>query len=380
MIEPEATAPADIPDEEAWLESLSEDEGDEPEIDGQAAGEDAPTAASDEASPAPEAADARSTEPAVPEPATEAGDKVTEGEPEAPAPDAAALPEGETAAEEPKPAEPYTLRADGREIQLDGAMRSYGDDGQAYIVIPEATVQRQLQPHIADRNAWQEERARLLATKSENEIRAERLVEHFSQLMDADDDGSAMFTWFDDFRANKPALEKDLEIAVLKGQHSTREASEKRADQAESDRQYEEWAPGALRGAIDGALKLDDFKGVGLDAQELFDQLSGFGGEVLFWTAPEDTQAWGMTFKKGGTYPHFGRILRFINGQAGVARKLKARHEEVLAAREANKVALEGGDDGKPVVTASETPVLAGKQSEPPNTFEEWEESLREDD
>ena len=380
MIEPEATAPADIPDEETWLESLSEDEGDEPEIDGQAAGEDAPTAASDEASPAPEAADARSTEPAVPEPATEAGDKVTEGEPEAPAPDAAALPEGETAAEEPKPAEPYTLRADGREIQLDGAMRSYGDDGQAYIVIPEATVQRQLQPHIADRNAWQEERARLVATKSENEIRAERLVEHFSQLMDADDDGSAMLTWFDDFRANKPALEKDLEIAVLKGQHSTREASEKRADQAESDRQYEEWAPGALRGAIDGVLKLDDFRGVELDAQELFDQLSGFGGEVLFWTAPEDMQAWGMTFKKGGTYPHFGRILSFINGQAGVARKLKTRHEEVLAAREANKVALEGGDDGKPVVTASETPVLAGKQAEPPNTFEEWEESLREDD
>ena len=288
-----------------------------------------------------------------------------------------ALQEG---AEEPKPAEPYTLRADGRDIQLEGAMRSYGDDGQAYIVIPEATIQRQLQPHIADRGAWQEERERLLATRSENELRAERLVGHFSQLMDADEDGTTLWNWFQDFKANKTALDKDLEIAVLKGQQSSKEASDERADKAESDRRYEEWAPGALRGAVDGILKLDELQDVGLDAQQLFDELSGLGGEVLFWTAPEDMEAWGMRFEKGRTYPHYGRILRVINGHAGVARKLKARHEEVLAAREANRVSLEGGDGGKPVVTASDTPVLAGKHAAAPTTMEEWEASLQEDD
>ena len=86
-----------------------------------------------------------------------------------------------------------------------------------------------------------------------------------------------------------------------------------------------------------------------------------------------------MTYVEGNTYPHFGRILTIVNGRAAVARRYKTQADEAAAAKEANRVALEGGADGKPVVSASETPVLAGKKADEPTTLQEWEDSLAQD-
>ncbi len=304
----------------------------------------------------------------------------TEGEkPEAPPPDVAAPPEGETPKELPPP-EPFTLKADGRDIPLDGAVLTAGDNGVPYVVMPLSTMQRQLQPHIADRDAWQREREQLQTQRSENELKADTLVEHFDKLMQADEDGAALWAWLQDFKANKETLAKDLEIAVLKKGAATRQVSDERSDREASDDAYQKWAPGALEDTVKGILKLEEFEGLGLEAEDLYNELEALGGQTLFFTATEDEQRWGRSFEKGRTYPHYGNVFTVINGHAKVARRFKKNQGEAAAAKEANEVALGGGDGGKPVVTASESPVLGGKTPKAPTTLSEWEESLEGDD
>ncbi len=377
--EPEATTPDEIPStEDEWEASLAEDEGDEPAADADAPSEDAPSADDAGDAPAPEATDAGS-EPVAAEPAADT-DEPASGD--APAPDADALPDGETP-DEPRQSEPYTLRADGRDIELTGAVRTFGDDGQAYIVIPESSVERQLKHNIADRSVWQAELKRLQEERSDNEVKADGLVEHFKNLLEADEDGSALWTWLQDFKANKDNLSKDLEIAVLKKQAANTEARTTVADQAVEDRAYKEWAPGALRGAVDGVLKLKDFDGLGLDGNDLYEEIAAMNAEQVFFTATAKEVAerpWGMTFVEGNVYPNYTTILRIANGQAAVVRKEKTRVEEAAAAKEANRLALEGGDDGKPVAAAGETAVVGGKKGKAPSTRDEWEASLLEDD
>ena len=388
---------ATIESAEDWESSLAEEE-DLSDLEAEATDEE-PTDSSepepdDELDAEPEEAeaedDAEIAVEADPEPAE--GDEPAEPEaPEVAEPEAAA-PEIEPplADDQPAPEQvPWSAKADGVEITLNGA--TITPDGM--ISIPKETWTRDLQPYLADRSSLRSQMDRkiaeterryseLEASKSEAEVRAQAVTDHFANLLDKGQD--AVWEWLQDFSANRGKLEAELaaaqanhQVSQLEGKVSSYEAEHQERATRQSVEAFQKWAPGAISDAVDSLLNTPELSDAGLDKSKVVEQLGMFGNDLLFFTAGDDIPEWGVS--KGDIVPNWDFLARQLSIQADLSRSLRSQANEVAQAQQANSKALRDKRKAPPSVPAGGTPAPGGKTPKL-ETRADWEAFMAEDE
>ena len=305
--------------------------------------------------------------------------------PDAPSAKAEAKPaptDGDLPAPEQTESTPFVAKADGIEIALDGAVLAGNE-----VRIPLDTFRRQLQPHLADRATLQSRYDRMktdyerqLSARSESEAKAEQAFENLASILDKGPD--AVWQWLQDFDSNKAALIAEAEKSGLAAKLSTYEQRDEVQRKQDANRNFEDYAPKALYGAIDSFLEQPDFKDLGIDRADLYEQIAKFGAARVFLTADRDIPEWGV--KKGQTTIDWDFVGRHVQGTASTARKIreqaaaeKAELKRVYEAEQANIRRLAGKQIVPPAVPAGGTPSPGSKQVLP-KSRDEWEADLAE--
>ncbi len=374
MNEPDAAASLrdeDIPDIPKWEDIGAEDQ----EVATEPAGEAGPEVGTE-----PEDA---LTEPQVAFSPAEAGTD-PEQEPEGSAQQQAeAHPEAEGATEpaegapkegSPTPeteaphSEPFALRVDGREYEVPGAVVTDG-----YVAIPVESFQRVIQPRLADRTAWIEERRAMqdkLEAKSVQEVQAAEVLKAMDELLESGAD--EMLQWFQNFDANKAALKSRVETASLRAQIDQRsKADEQRSEQEQVERYWID-RDQMLSPWVRSALSQPGIKEAGLDENEIIAQFLELGHEPFF-EAQEDNPEFG--WQRGGIYANPEFVFRHIQQLVQLATKIRAEARQTAEAKAKNQRTRR--TKAPPTVPAKGSPPLAGERTAPTNV-EEWEQSLQE--
>lgn len=336
------------------------------------------------------------------EPATETDEPSTaaeggeEAEQQPPAGEEGEVTDPESAPVEPKPAqaegkepEPapagdasewkgFAFKADGTEIHIPGAVES--PDG--WLLMPKEEALKALQPHLADRTAWRrqvEDYERRLADRdgpSDREVEAGVIVDTFTNLLKQGPD--AVFEWLQDWDRSQGDLQSRIRNAVLEHrdqQRTSREAEDTRRAQA---RRVQEWVPGALRQTLKDTMAMDSFKGLSLDEDALYAALEALPPGSYLQRAQEEIPEWGI--KKGNFFIRPDVILAQVEASAKLARKLLSQRKEADQIEAANRrTAGSGKRKAPPTVTGRETPALGGEKKKI-QSWEDFEESLFEDD
>lgn len=339
-------------------ESEGADPTAEPEADAEA--EQEADADGEEQQEEPEEPDPEAGEPEEPE---------AEGEPapESPAGDQDQAPEQP---EQPQHNGELTLRADGTDIHLEGSMS--WDHG---VYIPMETLRTKLQPMLADRRKLQSEIDRLKAhtsRKSEAEVQAEELVKAFDELLK---DKEKAFEFIENFDAQAPALAARAEAARHKARADGYEQEREADQQRVATERFQEWAPRAVDDLVGAVLDQPEFKELGLDRKTVFQQVRQLGSAALFYRAAEDDPAHGI--RKGDIRIRPEPILRHVQHLAQVAQQQRAAAAAVREAKTANDRKSKPKRKAPPAVSASGTPVPGDQEEKEPESYDEWEASLR---
>lgn len=363
MIESDTATPDTT--REQW-DAIGASGEDQEDLDDSAGG-DAPTDDLEGASPAAADADAG----AEPDGSAVEGEEGAQPEGDASLAGQAPSQTGQPAPESPE-VQPLVLRADGREIAIPGAVITDG-----YAAIPVAGL-KVLQSHLADRGQWIErergykaEIAELRTGQTENDAKAQVIIEHFAGLLE---NREAAVAWFENFDANKAVLQKDMELAALKSKVEHREKRDTEATREQSAREFQEWKPNVLQDTLSTALARPEFKDAGLDPKLLMRKLSALGNGAFFQAA-EDIQELGV--KAGQIAPNYGLIMEMIRTDAEMVRAARAAKAEATQAKKRNAAATGKTPSKAPLaVSAKGSPAPGGKVAKALTSKEEWEDSL----
>lgn len=307
-----------------------------------------------------------------------------EGTPEPDVPGAkpeAVAPDGPTDDDQPAPdqATPFVLKADGVEVEVEGATIS----ADGVISMDRETWQRKVQPYLANRGALDSRyktqiadiQRRLDATQSErsdSEAKADKLVAHFEGLLGQGPD--AVWKWLQDFEANRPALEAELRAATAEQRVEALESETQRYATEQQIEAYQNWWPDYLDQAVNSFVEHDEFKELGLDAAEIGETLRAFGDHRLFYTAGEDLPNLGA--KKGDIVLDWEFVGRHIQSYANTVRKLKSQNEVVAAAEAANRKSLAAVPEAPPAIPSAGAPVPSSSKRKRPTSRDEWEAEI----
>lgn len=176
-------------------------------------------------------------------------------EPDAPEPEPAA-PAEPVGFTPPSGGEPFAFRADGREVQVPGALKY--EHGTYIPAASWATVQR----HLADREAISaqlrqkdQQIASLAPDQHPDVIRARETLKAMSGLLDK---GPAeVATWLDQFATNRPLLEAQIQNQVLQAQLQARQQQSTETEREQAQQWYAQHLPGYLQQNIDWAIQSD---------------------------------------------------------------------------------------------------------------------------
>lgn len=378
---------------EEWEDGLMKPEDSEDEVTGEAESQPAEPEAEPEGSSAVGEADTEDEAEVVVEDATDAAAEAGAAKPDGdgagtPDPDAdpaaaeVVAPDTPPSDDQPAPDQattPFVLKADGIEVQVEGAHVS----ADGVISIDKETWQRNVQPYLANRGALESRYAgqvaeiqrRLDATqseRSEKEAQADKLVSHFETLLGQGPD--AVWKWLQDFEANRGTLEAELRAATAEQKVQAYESESQQVAAQQAVEAYQQWWPTYLDEAVSSFVEHEDFKELGLDPKAIGETLRGFGDHRLFYTAGEDIPNLGA--KKGDIVLDWEFVGRHIQTHANTVRRFKSQNDVVAAAEAANAKSLEAAPDVPPAIPSAGAPVPSSGKRTLPTTLEEWEAGL----
>lgn len=267
-------------------------------------------------------------------------------------------------------AEPFTLRVDGQEYDVPGS-RIEGDE----IVIPRESFQRVIQPRVADRSVWQQERAELQQriedldpAKNPTVVKANTMLE---QLLEVLEDEEKAYDFFNDFSKNREKLILEAERAELeaeKNRITTREERERTQERAE---ELASQMDTALDTVLEEARELEAYSGVDFDyVRSIIEPTK----ESFFFRADQDYPDYGL--EEGDIGIRIDRIEQIIATEAERAK----RRREAESARKRNDASIgdrtDSEDSTTPAPPEPTTPVEAEEPSSEPQSREEWEANL----
>lgn len=310
----------------------------------------------------------------------------TEAEPgsegESPSPEDAIAAEAEPTETPETPVEtevrPFKFRADGAEVEV---------PIKGVKIEDEEAFRQSLQPYLANRASWDRERDRLRRQveeldpeRNEAVVRARTFMETMDPLLEAAEKGDTgpLYEWLEDVTKNSAVLRARAEAAVAKAQA---EPIRRERDEQQQAQEWEERVPALKAGIRENAEKilgLDEFKGLGLKADDelveevwaLFEQ----GAPVFVEVTEETQQRYGVP---PGVYVNNQYLQAHLRPTAKRLRADRQRREAAAAAAKANDKAL-GKGQKKPPTTAPAKGGGTPERDEPvPTTKEEWIESLR---
>jgi hypothetical protein len=318
-------------------------------------------------------------EGAVPVPAPAADD--------APPADAAPTPAEQVPAETPPqgqvppvPASPvvppptWSFKADGREVTVPGAKVTA--DG---ILIPKDAWQRTVQPHLADRAAWnaqvQEFRRTEAGLREQVEavekgqhpaiVRANAVTAKFTELMDKGPE--AVAEWLDNFQQNRPILEANARAAAAEAE---REQYKSRISQADQERQQAALEPQkrtAVEQQVTALLASADYKDLGLDSQRIVQRL--LKDPRTYVTADRDYPEFGL--RRGELAVDVARVQEEISDLAEQARTWQAQKAATAAnSRAAAPVPV------PPATPVRGSPTPGGKTTTPSKVWADLREEI----
>lgn len=287
------------------------------------------------------------------------------------APDEAPAPQG---SDNPDDLEPFVPRADGVELQLDGAFRTQG-----MVVMPEETWARQVQPNLANRRQWVEKErgykrqiAELDPEKNPDVARARTLVAKIDEFLE---DPQAFIQFIQDFERQAPLLRSQAEIAAAKAEA---ERYKNVFNEREQEQKTAELEPKIREGigywVNRMATEADEFKGIPIDWEGVW-RTAYEMRDVAAQIAKEDDPETGVT--AGQPLINVKLIYELARREAEAIRRATSNSAGAAKAAKKNRAAVGNGRSAPPTVGAkgSATPK---KQPKEPTNREEWEEMLRD--
>lgn len=364
---------------QSWDDALNALDFDEPPEAGDAdeAASDA-EASADEEVPTDAEVDAPTATEAEPPPSAEASDEGTAPEAQA-APEAGdETPDSLTEAEP----EPFSFRVDGVDVAVEGAeLVDLGEDGGKQIVMSPESWQRFVQPRLADRNAWTQERAQYVRriqeldpSKNEHVLRAHALTQQMQQLLDAGPE--ALVQWAQNYEQNKQVLLAQAEQQLLRAENQRLAQTHEQQQLAEQQKQLEPQLRTALDNSID-QVRDQMFAGMQLPEKakkRIADRLWRVRDKLFFVADETNAATHGVT--PGTPMIQTDWIKDELDSYRTLASEFTTKQQEQKKVAERNRKAL-GQKRRKtaPAVSAkgAETPTAQPKK---PESLEEWQDQV----
>lgn len=265
--------------------------------------------------------------------------------------------------------EPFSIRVDRQEYDVPDAYVE-GDN----IVIPREAFQRSVQPMLADRNVWRQERSELLQTiedldpqKNPDVVKANAFLEKVNEVFE---DEESAYAFFKDFNANRDKLVLDAERAALDAEKKQFQSTASRKQASEQAEELAGQMETALDSVLEEAKTIEAYANV--DMEYIRDLIEPVKAQ-FFFRAAEDLPKFGL--KEGEIGVRIDLIEQFIQKEA---KRSKARMESERA-RQRNRAQIGDSPEGEePAPPASiDTSTPDGSQKQPEITSrEEWEAHL----
>lgn len=356
-----------------WVEDgevVSDDEDEEVIVDDSE--EEEPTAEEEEDVPAEEA-----------EPEEIEGESTPEDEVEGSADAPTETDEPEAATETPAeslPAisepEPVQFKADGKEFTV-----SARKDAEGNLIIAPDEWNRSVQPRLADRGAWQQEReslrrqvAALNPEQNPEVIRARQVMESFQALLDKGPD--AVIEWAEDFDRNKEVLIARAEAAAARAEVERARGAQASTQQQEEQANLRAQMQQGLGTLLEQAAQVEEYKGLDMDyVRRVLEPMA----PAIYFRAPYDMPEYGL--QKGEIGVNLQVVENVLKAEAdrnrSVQERLKAA-EAASAAKRRNSAVLNDSPRKKapPVATDKSAAGQGAVPAPKPKTREEWERNL----
>lgn len=268
----------------------------------------------------------------------ESPEQVVDGERSEASPDEvpADTPEGapvganDGASPEEQTRDPFTLNVDGQSFDVPDAYVD-GDN----IVIPRDSFQRVIQPRVADRGVWQQERKdfqrhieELAPERNPEVIKAKTLLNSILEVLEDDQKADAFFS---DFAKNRDKLILQAERAELEAQRNQLTSTQQRDTAKQEAAELPVQMDSALGNVLSQAKEIADYSSVDMDyVRDLIEPIKG----SFFFRADADMPEAGL--KKGEIGVRIDLIEQVIQKEAKRSQATQAAQE----ARKRNETAL----------------------------------------
>jgi hypothetical protein len=271
----------------------------------------------------------------------------------------------------PEGGEPFTFRADGREVTVPGALKyEHG------IYVPADAWNGVVQQHLADRGVWQQQRqayeqqiAQLDPQAHPVVLQAQATVQAFKELLDKGP--LEVAKWLDQFERNRPLLEVQIQNQALSAQLEARTRGHVQQEQEQLVQQVADALPGYLEQHIEALIsqtpELAALKG---SAGKLREALWPYA-QMLFIEAPPDRDLPEHGLRRGQIGVNRAVLSQMLGQQAAHAAEVKR-----LEAAARHNAAATGRRQPPPTVTTRGRPAPAGKTAPPPASAQAWKDDF----
>lgn len=253
----------------------------------------------------------------------------------------------------PEGGSPLSLRADGREFPVEGALKY--DHG---VYIPNESWP-QLQRFLADREAFNQRVQALQRQVEERDpekhpdvLQARATVQSFLALMDQGPEKVA--EWLDKYEQNRPLFELQIQKQALEAQLQARNGQFSEVQHEQAAQELAQQIPGYLKQNIDAAIsQLPELKELAGLTEQMFERLWPMA-DYLLVEATKDMPELGLSKGQIGVHPE--RLKQVLKQQADARAEIKRLEK----AAQVNKTAT-----AKPVapVITSRGPATPGARS-----------------
>jgi hypothetical protein len=268
---------------------------------------------------------------------------------------------GEDVTEDPTPVQ---FKADGQEFVVEG---SHVDEDGNY-VIPADVFARKVQPHLADRRIWAEERqglqkqiAALDPANNPTIKQAEVMLTKVNELLSDED---ALDTFVAEFEKNRDKLVADAEKAKIQQELDNLRAEKNSVATEQADVDLSSQMALGIERIVEMAMERPEYEG--LDEQYVSELLTDMQGSIYF-RATEANEEAGL--EVGDIGVDYNVVARVLQREAKRVENSAARRK---AQRKNSAASTRKKSPTTPAPKADEAQV-----SERPKTKAEWEARLR---
>ena len=275
--------------------------------------------------------------------------------------------------------QPFRPKADGREIEVEGALR--GSDGSVYF--PPGTWERQLQPYLADRTAWRQKEQQYQQRIQQAEERAQgataeqqaRLQAFEAEIDKMLRDPDYLVEFVQDFERKAPILRAEMEKAQAIAERDRYRQGLEPYQAREQEAEMEPIKQQGLANYITAIAQDEAYKGLQLDLEGVFQTLWE-NQDLAFTRAPADDPASGV--RKGELAVNLKAVRTLIDREAAALRRTRTNTQAAIEAARRNAATLNRKNAPPPTVGARGDVTPQKPQSREIKDADDWIAALNE--